>query len=122
MLIAALRGLIWLRREATWRERLLLAWIIVPVLFFTLWPVKGFQYLLPVARPWPSWPGRPWPGRSDPLLALGRAASPGGRRRRWLPRSALGALVAISVASLAVPAWARIQPSVSPTFLAGPAG
>ena len=49
VLAAALAGLIWLRREATWRERLLLSWMVVPVLFFTLWPVKGFQYLLPVA-------------------------------------------------------------------------
>ena len=49
LLVAALAGLIWLRRETTWRERMLLAWVVVPVLFFTLWPVKGFQYLLPVS-------------------------------------------------------------------------
>ena len=34
----------------SWRERLLLCWIAVPVAFFQLWPVKGFQYLLPIAR------------------------------------------------------------------------
>ena len=32
-----------------WRETLLVSWIIVPALFFELWPVKGFQYLLPCA-------------------------------------------------------------------------
>ena len=48
-LVAAAVGLVWLRRENTWRERLLLAWIAVPVVFFTLWPVKGYQYLLPIA-------------------------------------------------------------------------
>ncbi len=31
------------------REVLLLAWVVIPVVFFTVWPVKGFQYLLPVA-------------------------------------------------------------------------
>lgn len=33
------------------REILLVAWIAVPVLFFTVWPVKGFQYLLPITPP-----------------------------------------------------------------------
>jgi hypothetical protein len=49
--LAALAGLVWLRKEATWRERLLISWLVVPVLFFTLWPVKGFEYLLPVSPP-----------------------------------------------------------------------
>ena len=26
-------------------------WIVVPVVFFMLWPVKGYQYLLPIAPP-----------------------------------------------------------------------
>ncbi|MGV9276818.1 ArnT family glycosyltransferase [Streptomyces griseosporeus] len=47
--LAAGAGLVWLRRENTWRERLLLCWVAVPALFFTVWPVKGFQYLLPAA-------------------------------------------------------------------------
>jgi len=42
--VAAL-GLL-LRRPLTWRETLLLSWIVVPVLFFEVWPVKGFSYLL----------------------------------------------------------------------------
>ena len=49
VLLAAVMGLWLLRREASWRERLLLCWIAVPVVFFQLWPVKGFQYLLPIA-------------------------------------------------------------------------
>ena len=49
VLLAAVVGLWLLRREASWRETLLLSWIAVPVVFFQLWPVKGFQYLLPVA-------------------------------------------------------------------------
>ena len=48
---AAAAGLVVLRRTNSWPERLLLCWIAVPVVFFQLWPVKGFQYLLPVAVP-----------------------------------------------------------------------
>ena len=36
-------------RSVTWREGLLLAWIVVPFTFFELWPVKGFSYLVPLA-------------------------------------------------------------------------
>ena len=78
-----LAGLVWLRREATWRERLLLAWIVVPVLFFTLWPVKGFQYLLPVAPALAVLAGRDAGRRCRRRAALRR-----GRRLRR-PRSAL---------------------------------
>ncbi len=38
-------------RRWSWRESLLICWIAVPFVFFQLWPVKGFQYLLPVAAP-----------------------------------------------------------------------
>lgn len=48
---AAAAGLWFLRWERGWREILLLSWIVVPVTFFQLWPVKGYQYLLPVAPP-----------------------------------------------------------------------
>lgn len=40
-----------LARRWSWRESLLVCWIAVPFLFFQLWPVKGFQYLLPIAAP-----------------------------------------------------------------------
>jgi len=51
VIVAAIVGLWLFRRRIDWRERLLLAWIIVIVIFFELWPVKGFQYLLPAAPP-----------------------------------------------------------------------
>jgi MFS family permease len=51
VLVAAAVGLVVLRKTASWPERLLLCWIVVPVVFFQLWPVKGFQYLLPAAVP-----------------------------------------------------------------------
>ena len=51
LIVAAILGLLLFRRRIDWRERLLVAWIVVIVIFFELWPVKGFQYLLPAAPP-----------------------------------------------------------------------
>src|SRR5512134_3617833 len=49
VILIALAGLWLLRHERSWREKLLIWWIIVPVVFFQVWPTKGFQYLLPIA-------------------------------------------------------------------------
>jgi Dolichyl-phosphate-mannose-protein mannosyltransferase len=118
VLVAALAGLVWLRRQATWREPLLLAWVVVPVLFFTLWPVKGFEYLLLVAPPLAVLAGRTL---GQCLMSPG-LMSPAPSRPSWLSRSGMSALVVISVVSLAIPAWGRIEPSVSGTYLAGTGG
>lgn len=100
---AALAGLFLLRAQTSWRETLLLSWILVPGLFFQLYPVKGFQYLLPAA----------------PAVALlaGRTLALGIKR----PRVAAAA-TAIVALSIAIPTWQRIQPSKSGTFLAGSGG
>jgi len=55
VVIAAVLGLWFLRHERTWRERLLICWILIPFAFFQIWPTKGFQYLLPIAPPLPYW-------------------------------------------------------------------
>jgi uncharacterized membrane protein len=98
VLAAAIAGLVLARRSALWPERLLLCWIAVPVLFFELWPVKGFQYLLPVVAP---------------LAVL--AARPLVRRR------ARPVLVVVCV-SLLVPTVARIADTEDRTALAGAGG
>lgn len=49
LLASAAVGLVLLRRRSSWREVLLLAWIVVPFVFFEVWPVKGFPYLLLLA-------------------------------------------------------------------------
>jgi 4-amino-4-deoxy-L-arabinose transferase-like glycosyltransferase/putative flippase GtrA len=49
IVIAAAVGLFVAIRQAGWQDRLLVAWIGVPIAFFELWPVKGFQYLLPIS-------------------------------------------------------------------------
>ena len=71
VLAAAVAGLVMLRRSGSWPERLLLCWIAVPVLFFALWPVKGYQYLLPAVAPLAVLAARPLVGRRmRPLLAV----------------------------------------------------
>jgi Dolichyl-phosphate-mannose-protein mannosyltransferase len=133
LLAAVLAGLIWLRKEATWRERLLLAWLIVPVLFLSLWPLKGFEYLLPVSPPLAVLAGRTlarplsrpeWLGRRPGWLRWpGTLAKPGWiTRPQALPRAAMGVLAAATAVSMAIPAWQRIEPSASASFLAGSGG
>lgn len=115
VIVAAIAGF-WLhRRTSSWRETLLIAWVAVPVVFFELWPVKGFQYLLPAA----------------PAVAIlaGRAVG------SWSPNAAFhvmgislkaGGCAALAMliitASLILPAWHGIQPSESDEFLAGSGG
>jgi len=111
-LAIALVSLVLLRKENTWRERLLLTWIVIPVLFFTLWPVKGYQYLLPAASALVLLAGRG-------LASLSEVG--------WLRRRRLGQLVlvlstlAVTI-SLLVPTWQRIEPSNTGTYLAGTGG
>ena len=52
VVVTALAGLWLMRRKHSWRETLLLAWILVPTVFYQLWPVKGFHYLLTTAPAW----------------------------------------------------------------------
>jgi hypothetical protein len=107
VVVAAVAGLVWLRRENTWRERLLVCWVVVPALFFTVWPVKGFQYLLPTA----------------PVFAVlaGRTLTSFPRVVR-AQRVAAAAAIFLVVGSLALPSWVRLQPQTSTRFLAGTGG
>ncbi len=107
---------IWLlRKSISWRETLLLSWVIVPVAFFQLWPTKGFQYLLPIA------PALAILAAHALIVSLPNAkflTPVASNYRRWFQ------VVAISVVavSLLIPSWQRIQPSGSGTFLAGTGG
>lgn len=111
LIILAIMGLWWFRRRHSWRETLLLAWIVVPTLFFQLWPVKGFHYLLSDVSPLAVLAARP--------LADGR---PG--QIRYLPslyrwRFAIGTIVALS---LFFPSWSWVQSVNSDTVMAGGGG
>jgi 4-amino-4-deoxy-L-arabinose transferase-like glycosyltransferase len=113
VLAAAIGGLVWFRRENTWRERLLLCWCLVPIAFFTLWPVKGYQYLLPIA----------------PVAAIlaGRTIFRLGTVERLVTRRGAGVVVrttatAAVVFSLLMPTWNQITSPPQGTFLAGTGG
>lgn len=102
--------------RGSWRETLLVCWIAVPVAFFQLFPIKGFQYLLPIAPAVALLAAR--------FLAQWESASLAPRRRpRFLrDRHLTGTVIAIVAATLAVASWSMVQPSKATTFLAGSGG
>jgi len=114
VIIAALLGLWFLRHEKSWRERLLLCWIIVPTAFFQVWPTKGFQYLLPIAPPVAVLAGRAlarwWP--NDISLSGLRI------RRVWIKTATVG----IIALSLLLSSIGIITPDTTGTFVAGTGG
>ena len=110
VIVAAVAGLWLFRASRSWRETLLVAWIVTPIAFFELWPVKGFQYLLPIAPAFAVLAGRTVARLPQAIEAI--------RRRSWLV-PAVASLVALTVA---VPTWARIHPSASQSLLAGSGG
>lgn len=119
VIAAAVLGLIVLWRQHSWREKLLLSWVLVPVIFFQIWPVKGFQYLLSIAPPLAILAARllgySWNAirnRQD-AVRMGRVGMP--PLLSWIAS-------AVIVVSLAVPTWQRIQPQPGSEFLAGTGG
>lgn len=115
LIATALIGLWVFRRQSTWRERLLLSWMVVPALYFQLWPVKGFQYLLPLAPPLAILAARTlvqaMPERQ--ILTLGRP----------FPMATLRSVAALAIAgTLLLGSWSRVQPAPNEQFLAGSGG
>ena len=112
---AAVLGLVLMRRRLGWQEVLLASWIIVPFAFFQLWPVKGFQYLLPIAPPMAL-----LAARALTQLRLSWVNTPFGWAVNfaWLRPVAL----VVVLVSIAVPTIALVRPSSSDTFLAGTGG
>jgi hypothetical protein len=104
----AVTGLVLAFGRWHWRETLLVCWTVVPVVVFTVWAVKGFQYLLPVSPP------------IAVLAAAGvfRTATRLGERRRVVATLCTATVVLLTL----VPTMQRITPSDSPTFLAGSGG
>jgi len=115
VVLAAAAALVLLRREWTWRENLLVVWIAIPLLFFQVWPVKGFQYLLPTAPAVAILAARALAGW--PTTALLRV----GRRRVPIVTLQLAAVMLV-VATLAGSTWGRVTTSNSTVFLAGSGG
>jgi hypothetical protein len=115
VIFIALLGFLVLRHEKSWRERLLVWWIIVPVVFFELWPTKGFQYLLPIAPAFALLAGRTIAGWSLPNWKwLGSR-----RINMTVVNTLVTGLVAIT---LFFSSWQWLQPPTSTSYLAGTGG
>jgi len=115
LILFACLGLWVLRRKSSWRETLLLSWIVVPFLYFQLWPTKGYQYLLPLAPPIALLAARTMAGwlPGDDLQVRTR------RLKGVSPSLLATGIVALS---LLIPTWQSIYPSSSIEFLAGSGG
>lgn len=120
LIVAGVVGLIFLWGQRSWRETLLLAWIFVTVLFFQIWPVKGFQYLLPIAPAVALLAGR----LLGKLVERGQEhqPQPGEINLLKVPVLLSWAVVGVLAFSLAQASWQRIQPETSSLFLAGTGG
>jgi 4-amino-4-deoxy-L-arabinose transferase-like glycosyltransferase len=113
LLAAAAAGLWRGPRPDRFQRKLLLSWIAAPSLFFALWPVKGYQYLLPIAP-------------AIALLAAGALVAidgiddeVGARRRAAALRAAVATVIA---ASLLVGAWGGAIAGRDPTETAASGG
>ncbi len=119
VVIAAIAGIFLLWKDRSWREKILIIWVIVPFLFFQVWPVKGFQYLLPIAPPLAILAGRIFAELVNRVREIpfksGFLTSPYRRTLSWI-------LVGITVITLGATTWQRIQPETSTKFLAGTGG
>lgn len=115
VILAAVAGLVLLRRESSWREKLLVAWIVTPLLFFQLWPVKGFQYPLLIAPPLVILAGRA-------LVNLPKRDEFKFWGRKWSSIWVRSLLVSVIVLSLVAASWQNIQATSSNQFLAGTGG
>ncbi len=112
VVLAGLVALALTWRRLTWRETLLWTWVAVPVIFFELFPVKGYQYLLPMATPfavaaasallrWPAW-----------LRARGRP----------VPLWSSAAVIAVVLLTTLVPSVQQVAATERNTALAGTGG
>jgi hypothetical protein len=115
VILTALAGLWLLRHERSWREKLLIWWILVPVIFFQIWPTKGFQYLLPIAPPIAVLASRTlirWLWVNNPFTG-----------KRWFSTSVVRSFIgAAMILTLLSASWQTIQPPTTGTFIAGTGG
>lgn len=114
VIITALLGLWFLRKQNDWKERLLVLWILTPTLFFELWPTKGFQYLLPIAPAFAILGAR--------FLTTWRMPSSLPGRWKLVAEVVMTIIPVLMALSLFSDSWKLIVPSQSDQFLAGSGG
>ena len=115
VIIIAIAGLLLLWSERTWREKLLILWIFVPVVFFQIWPTKGYQYLLAIAPPLALLASRTlirWLWIETPAFGNKRLST------TWV-RALVGGILIVTLLSAS---WQTIQPATTGAFVAGTGG
>ena len=126
ILIAAAAGLFLALRRGHWEDRLLIAWIAVPIAFFELWPVKGFQYLLPIAPAVAILVGvsfdRLFEFARNLPEATGTSAGFAAIRRRSTVVGVSAMLLAVTIGSIAVPTALAVNSTTMTGSLAGTGG
>jgi 4-amino-4-deoxy-L-arabinose transferase-like glycosyltransferase len=111
LLAAAVGAWVW-RPRSGWREVLLVCWVAAPVVAFELWPVKGFQYLLPITP-------------AVAVLAARGVLGVPSLRRRWatvVPGGIRTIAAAVIIASLLVVTVPAVFSTGRSQFLAGTGG
>jgi MFS family permease len=111
MVVLAAGAALVFRANWDWRLLLLVLWVVVPFVALEIYPLKGFQYLLPIA----------------PAMALlaARGLTTWHLPERWkvnVGPVARPAVAAVVVASLLVGTWTTVFPSASSAVLAGGGG
>ncbi len=110
LVVAAAAGALIYRVNRTWRELLLVLWILVPFITLELYPLKGYQYLLPLA----------------PAVALlaARGLTTFHLPARWerFNGTLRPVLIVVVVASLIPLTWSAMFPSPTGSALAGQGG
>jgi hypothetical protein len=115
VIVVAVCALYALRSQRSWRETMLLSWIVVPFVFFEVWPTKGYQYLLLIAAPVAI-----VAARGLVYLPTSGEFTLGGVR---LPVARVTAVVFVVVASsLLIPSWLAINAAPGSSSLAGAGG
>ena len=115
VIIVALAGFWLLWSERSWREKLLVWWILVPVVFFQIWPTKGYQYLLAIAPPFAILASRTlnrWLWIENPVFGNRRLST------TWV-RALVGGILIVTLLSSS---WQTIQPATTGSFIAGTGG
>ncbi len=143
--LAGVAGLLFAVRRGRWEDRLIISWVAVPVAFFEIWPVKGFQYLLPIAPALAILAGVSFdrliqtaervpqrPSNEAAVESSAIAGYPVEEPRPWrirlprVPRAvAVGAsalLLAVTMASIAVPTVLAVNTTSMSGSLAGTGG
>jgi hypothetical protein len=115
LILVAVCGLLAFYRSRSWREGLLLSWIIIPALFFQIWPTKGFQYLLPIAPPVAILAGQAVSQLAKSVPSRIRAAAK-------IRNALLFVTAGLVTLSLLVPCLRYITPTTPDRFLAGSGG